>query len=332
MDKRLILVVGSGRSGTSLFASVLKTLGCHVPQPEVRPDESNPKGFGESAWVVNFHYRMLRRAGVHMVDARPSAWAKTARIGLEPAVEKELRTWLAPQLERPEPVVIKDPRLVWFLPLWDVVASGLGASVSYATMLRPPQEAYQSRQTFYTGRRLPSSAVAGWINTMLHAERATRESTRAFPRYDALLQDWAQTMSRVCEELDLPILETVTANQQRAVNQLVDPALRRSASTWQDSGVHPQVSDLADNVWQLFDRLSSADTSEAEAITQSLDRLRDEYAAFYGLVEEVAESSIVRIRPKTRAAKSAPGASQRTKLTLTHRVKRRVKRLARELR
>ena len=327
MAQRLILVVGSGRSGTSLFTSVLKTLGCHVPQPEIKPDESNPRGFGESAWVVNFHRRLLRRAGVHMVDARPAAWAKTGEIGLRQEVEKELRDWLAPELDRSEPVVIKDPRLVWFLPLWDVVATGLGASISYATMLRAPQEAYKSRQTFYTGRRQPSSAVAGWVNTMLQAERATRGTTRTFPRYEDLVQDWAPTISRICTELDLPILETVTADQQRAVNQLVDPTLRRSPNTWDDSGVHAQVSAMADEVWALFDRFPSADAAEADEIMASLDRLRDEYAAFYEFAESVAESSIVRIAPPKKTG-GKPGAGKAAATpTLTRRVKRKVKRM-----
>ena len=347
MEKRLVLVVGSGRSGTSLFASVLKTLGCHVPQPEIKPDESNPRGFGESAWVVNFHYRMLRRAGVHMVDARPTAWAKTAQVGLESAVEKELRDWLGPVLERPEPVVIKDPRLVWFLPLWDVVGSGLGAQISYATMLRPPQEAYKSRQTHYTGRRQPSSAVAGWVNTMLHAERATRGSNRAFPRFESLLGDWTQAITQVSQELNLSILETVTANQQRAVNQFIDPSLRRSPSSWDDTGVHPQVSKMADDLWALFDRLPSAGADERKDILDQLDRRRDEYVQFYEFVESVAESSIVRIQPlKTksqqhpRAAEASRkggkasngGFQQRVKRALPPSVKRGVKRLAGQFR
>lgn len=347
MEKRLILVVGSGRSGTSLFASVLKTLGCHIPQPEIKPDESNPRGFAESAWVVNFHYRMLRRAGVHMVDARPSAWAKTAQVGLEASVEGELREWLTPELERPEPVVIKDPRLVWFLPLWDVVGSGLGAQISYATMLRPPQEAYKSRQTHYTGRRRPSSAVAGWVNTMLHAERATRGSNRAFPRYESLLDDWTQAVTQVSQDLNLPILETVTANQQRAVNQFIDPSLRRSPSTWEDTGVHPQVSKMADDVWALFDRLPSAGDAEREEIIEQLDRRRDEYVQFYEFVESVAESSIVRIQPLKKKDQQHPRAAQanrkggkagtngfpqRVKRALPPGLKSRVKRLAGQFR
>ena len=37
-DRTLVLVVGSGRSGTSLFTGIMQRLGFHVPQPEVGAD------------------------------------------------------------------------------------------------------------------------------------------------------------------------------------------------------------------------------------------------------------------------------------------------------
>ena len=79
MTRSLVLVAGSGRSGTSLFSGILQRLGYHVPQPEVPADATNPRGFAESQWVVDFHTRLLRAARVQVSDARPAAWALTAR-------------------------------------------------------------------------------------------------------------------------------------------------------------------------------------------------------------------------------------------------------------
>ena len=41
------------------MSGTLQTLGVHVPQPEVSPDDTNPKGFGEPQWAVDFHDRYL---------------------------------------------------------------------------------------------------------------------------------------------------------------------------------------------------------------------------------------------------------------------------------
>ena len=72
--KHLVLVVGVGRSGTSLVSGILGQLGFHIPQPEVQADDTNPRGFGEPKWVVDFHTRLLRARGITVNDSRPGAF------------------------------------------------------------------------------------------------------------------------------------------------------------------------------------------------------------------------------------------------------------------
>ena len=97
MSNHLLLVAGSGRSGTSLFASVVSNLGFHVPRPWVKADDSNPRGFGEPQWVVDKHVKLLRQANVHASDARPTAWADAAKLCLDEQVSTEVRLWLQEQ-------------------------------------------------------------------------------------------------------------------------------------------------------------------------------------------------------------------------------------------
>ena len=75
---RLVVVTGSGRSGTSTVAGTLKRLGLHVPQPEMPPDETNPRGFYEPIWVVDFHKRLLNSIPARTNDAA-STKAKNAK-------------------------------------------------------------------------------------------------------------------------------------------------------------------------------------------------------------------------------------------------------------
>src|SRR4051794_30888177 len=70
---RLVLVTGAGRSGTSTVAGTLHYLGLHVPEPYMKGNESNPKGFFESWWPVRYHNALLKRAQVGMTDGRPEA-------------------------------------------------------------------------------------------------------------------------------------------------------------------------------------------------------------------------------------------------------------------
>ena len=82
-DRKVLFVAGAGRSGTSTMAGLMKIMGLHVPQPEVEPDETNPKGFAEPAWAVEHHSRLLREAVVQLrgdAGDRQVAGARTALV------------------------------------------------------------------------------------------------------------------------------------------------------------------------------------------------------------------------------------------------------------
>ena len=81
---RLVVVTGSGRSGTSTVAGTLKRLGLYVPQPEMPADESNPRGFYEPQWVVEFHKRLLNSIPARTNDARPKAAEQIREVAAAP--------------------------------------------------------------------------------------------------------------------------------------------------------------------------------------------------------------------------------------------------------
>jgi hypothetical protein len=92
--KRLLLVTGVGRSGTSTVAGTLHHLGLHVPLLVLKPNQSNPQGFFEPTWPVRFHNRLMQRALIAQTDARPEAYGLVA----ETVTEEEhvgLRTWMS---------------------------------------------------------------------------------------------------------------------------------------------------------------------------------------------------------------------------------------------
>lgn len=307
MDNRLILVVGSGRSGTSLFSGILKALGAHVPQPEVAADKTNPRGFGEPQWVVDFHTSLLAKANVQTADARPAAWSKTAQVAFDRDVESELQSWLKGEFRNGDHVAIKDPRLLWFIPLWSTVGNHLELGVRYATVLRHPKEVVKSKQTYYGEYLHPTSRTAGWINTMLYTERATRETMRTFTKYEDLLTDWTLELSKVSEALDLKLLERVKTSDMRTVSQLVDPSLKRSITDWETLGVHKQVADFAEETWEVLDRLATKEDVNDPAIQNEFDELRERYLGFYDLMESTAQSSVM---AASRSARDAKGQKQ----------------------
>lgn len=300
-DRRaLVLVAGSGRSGTSLFAGIMQRLGCTVPQPEVPADETNPRGFAESQWVVDFHTRLLRRAGVQVADGRPEAWALTARAGLDAAVTDELRAWLETQFSGTDELIVKDPRLSWFLPLWRRCAADLGVEPRFATMLRHPAAVIDSKERWYGGWQGQVARAAGWLNQTLFTERATRDAPRVFIRYDDLLEDWTRAVGDAGEALDLDLVRRASPASMRRAHELVDKGLRRSRADWGRLTVPEPLRTHADEAWVLVSRLAGEDEGDRAEICGRLDELRGIYTDLFAEAEAIVHSSIAaaaRARP-----------------------------------
>jgi hypothetical protein len=289
-QKRLLLVVGVGRSGTSLCAGVLGQLGFRVPQPEVATDETNPRGFSEPQWVVDFHRRLMSAGEIGVFDSRPDVWRRAAEAANDPTVHGQLRAWLEVQFVGCDEVVVKDPRIGWFLDLWLSCAAELGLTPATVTMLRHPTAILSSARRSYGDWQNDASRATAWINGMLGAEHATRAMSRAFVRYDDLLADWDATVRTMGAELDIPRLAAVTRADNPAVDAFIDPTLQRSTKGWADHTVPASVEALAERVW---DRLTPlAGPADGRPTAEELDRIRAEYAEFYGEAEAIAQSSI----------------------------------------
>ena len=131
-------MLGPGRSGTSTMAGTLAHSGFYVPAA-IKGNETNPTGFFEPRWAVNFHRRLLDEAGVRTLDTDPEALARLERTPQDPAVRDELREWLARSSSSTRRLVIKDPRMVWFHDLWLAAARALGVEPEVRDHAPPPR-------------------------------------------------------------------------------------------------------------------------------------------------------------------------------------------------
>lgn len=292
MSPHLLLVTGSGRSGTSSVAGALKRLGLHVPQPEVPADEKNPRGYYEPEWVTEFHKRVLNPVPVRTIDTRPTAGAIAAEAGSRPEVEEELREWLSGQLDA-EQILVKDPRAFWILPVWTRVAASLDISVSTLTMLRHPTEVVRSRDSAYLTEQTPTfrrqretANIAAWVNAAFETERSTRSLPRAFVRYADLLADWRTALHLAGSQAGLDFNADLTTRVPHDVDDFIDAKLNRSAITWDDIAVPTQLRDLAERTWQAMNSL--VDTPSSEQAIASLAELQEEYVELFDFSEAIA--------------------------------------------
>lgn len=315
---RIVVVAGAGRSGTSTIAGALSMLGLHLPEPQVPADDTNPRGFYESQWVVDFHKALLRRDPVvRTLDSRPEA-AELARKLPTPDDAEELDEWLGEALAsaRSGQVVVKDPRLFWFHDLWRDAAAARGAGIGFITMLRHPVEVAKSRDTHYTAdegetfrRQRATANVAAWCNACLITEEVTRPDLRVFVRYVDLIAEWRPVLADVVERLDLEMdLDAGAA----AVDAFIEPTLRRSETTWDFVDVPDTLRAVAEGVWDEMNRLVVDPVDPA--VPPALERLRADYLRLHDHAVAVAldhtRTREVHVRRRTKANVRAELAEQ----------------------
>ncbi|WP_435742748.1 sulfotransferase family protein [Nocardioides sp. SYSU DS0663] len=309
--RKVLFVAGAGRSGTSTMAGLMQILGLHVPQPEVVADETNPKGFGEPAWAVEHHDRLLKDAGVQVSDARPDAWFETGRVSTREQERITTAEWLEGHFGVSSELVVKDPRLAWFLSLWRVAAVRTGATPVFATMLRPPAEVVGSKQTYYKNRLGSAHLAASWLNMLLHTERATRASVdsgadgaadgsaRVFVRYADLLDDWTRVCMHAGETLGLQHVLHARSEQIRDGHRFVDPSLRRVTQSLEDLALPRRLHDLTAETWAELNKLADPG-GDTPQVHQALDQLREAYVELYEESEAISRSSVVAAEQRTR--------------------------------
>lgn len=292
---RLVLVTGSGRSGTSTVAGALQRLGLYVPQPEVPADETNPRGFYESQWVVDLHKELLDRVPARTNDARPAAANLVRKATAGGDVQRRVTDWLGDQLAAVGPgaqLVVKDPRTLWFVHLWSRAAADHGVELSFLTMLRHPVEVSRSRDIHYLADRTEefrvlrqTANIASWVNGAVETERVTHGHPRAFVRYVDLLADWRVAMERARVQIGVDY-HVPAADDHHTVDDFIDVKLNRSQVSWEDFSTHAELEELAIASWDAVGGLVDEPSDE-----ESVARLQDvgeRYATLHGHAEAIA--------------------------------------------
>lgn len=115
---RNVLILGSGRSGTSMVAGTLAGAGWYVGERPYAPRSSNPKGFFESSDVNGVNELLLSE--VVPASERMGPWQRWLAW-----LPDEIECRTSPRVERvlarlcaQRPWCFKDPRLSYTLPVW----------------------------------------------------------------------------------------------------------------------------------------------------------------------------------------------------------------------
>lgn len=151
MNKKAHIVIGTGRSGTSLVTQALTALGVTPPQDPVPPSENNLRGTGEAIAVRNQMIK-LRSAFGDLPGFRPQNWQDL------PA-SRDTLAWISEYLSAAADragdngFFVKFPLASMFLPLWQQAGQNAGVDLRFIWASRGAAATCHSLQAAYQRNR-----------------------------------------------------------------------------------------------------------------------------------------------------------------------------------
>jgi len=194
------MIAGMHRSGTSYLAKSLSLLGLRLPK-SIRPGSfDNPKGHYESFDIAQYHERLLSKMDLSWDTfiSLPEKWfvSEQARQAVVDLCERVKRDYPGDA-----PIVLKDPRLSLFLPVWRKVAASLAMHEYFLISFRHPFEVAASLNK--RNKISKKRALLVWLTYLLDAEKYSRGLDRTFVCFPLWTKDIERSVEKI--ELDLGI-------------------------------------------------------------------------------------------------------------------------------
>lgn len=229
--KRITVVLGMHRSGTSVITRGLKALGINLGE-RLLPAEAgiNDKGFWEDVDVTEFNVELLAALGHDWHTLEPIQSQQLQGDAIESFKLRAVQL-LRAKMEKVEWWGVKDPRIPRLLPFWQSVFDHLQLEVSYVIACRNPMNVARSLEK-RNGFALEKSYLL-WYEHMLLSMQFTAGLRRIFVDYDLMLNEPEQQVGRIAQSLGV----SFSADSEEFIqycNEFLASSLRHNACAPED--------------------------------------------------------------------------------------------------
>ncbi len=221
--KQAVLVLGSGRSGTSVLTKCINFMGISLGTDNLlAPSKKiNPKGYFENKDIINIH-----KAIGSKIRYRPAfeGYYDSSKIKKDRA---NLTKYLTDKFHEAQYLVIKDPRMNDYIELWQHVLDDIHVKPAEIILIRNPLDVVASNSRAW--HRDKTMALRQWQVRTLLSLRDTKGQPRLVVSYEDLFHKTLPTLKRVATQLDLPWPQDENELQKK-IDGFIDPKLQKSDS------------------------------------------------------------------------------------------------------
>ncbi|MDH4470128.1 MAG: sulfotransferase [Verrucomicrobiae bacterium] len=218
--KRVIIVIGTHRSGSSAFTKGLTSMGVSLGDSLMEANPYNHKGHWEDLEFNEFNNGLLDFLGNPNRRIRPINGEEIDRLCQHDFFCKA-SDLLIQKISDHKIFGIKNPKFSLLLPFWKKVFHANNADPSFVITLRNPWNVATSYRP-YLGIKDQEVAFWSWISYLLSCLEHSLGYDRIIVEYQELLKDPAHQMQRVAHALRLTINPEAL---QEYCEEFIDPSL-----------------------------------------------------------------------------------------------------------
>lgn len=296
--KTCLLILGMHRSGTSALTRVLNLLGYGLPDRLIGAQEGNEAGHWESENIVLFNDRLLgdMKSSWHDFMSLPSTRLSPAEII---KARQQVVELLGQEYGEQTQIVLKDPRICRFAPVYISALENLGYRVVPIIAFRNPAEvmrSLQKRRSNWPEGLGASQAALLWLRHMVEAEYVTRGMERSFCDYDALMKDWQSELPRLAKQGGFEFPESIKETAP-IIEEFLSPHLRHEDERGSEISGQPALRGWVHKAYDALHRLEvMSDSTTAQA---ALDQIGAAFNAAELPLSDLSEGSAKEIRAKS---------------------------------
>jgi GT2 family glycosyltransferase len=253
--KRIIVVLGMHRSGTSAITRGLQVMGVDLGNRLIPAVEDvNPKGFWEDIDLCQLNNELLGALGSDWHYLAPVALGDMEALQKNSYLSKAANL-LSQKVDERTIFGFKDPRTIKLLPFWKEVSIQCQLDISCVLAIRHPLSVSQSltkRDGFDTEKN-----YFLWLGHIIESLSGSAGLKRVLVDYDKLMLSPELELNRIAEKLDLKIDE-VELKVYRS--EFLDKALRHTAYSLNDLSLDEACPPLVREVYTTLLEIASGKT------------------------------------------------------------------------
>ena len=229
--RRVIIVIGAGRSGTSTITRGIGALGAELGDNLKPGSPKNPKGFFEDLELLDINQRLHKVFGLTTTgsDVRFEDATLYGSSAVS-ALRQEARGIIEQRFGTCALWAFKSGGILRLLPFWLQLFSELDMQTNWVLALRHPAKVAKSRARLNPLRGMQDKSDFEWLSRVVPYLHLLQSEPWCVLEYDDLLQQPREELYRVARCLDIPVVESVERSVETFATEFINPKLQHHTS------------------------------------------------------------------------------------------------------